>query len=299
MQSWIRNSVIVAISGGLLVALSGCASGEEPHAEQQESSSSAPKHRTREANRGPSARLPIARYSLTDEEAVLLSRAERRLIGACMKRYGLPYEEATVDPPGLSDRRYGLADRVEAQNSGYHPPEFTGNETVKQAQESMPVLMGQVSSYQGKPVPSGGCVEEAGRRVQGAPAPQDAVQAATEISRSSFEESRSDPGVRKVVSAWSQCMKSKGYSYPSPADSAAAFVEKAEVTREEKRAATADVSCKDETGLIDIWLRVETRIQEEELMPRRELLSVLEKRHRQQVEGATAILSSTESPNGS
>src|SRR5262249_34663169 len=111
----------------------------------------------------------------------------------------------------------------------------------------------------GHPLPDDGCIGEAGRQLRGTSPNQDwtyAENLATDAHRRSENDSR----VLAAMSAWSTCMKGKGYRYarsgdpnnqnwpepPGPAEIAVA---------------TADVACKLQTNLVGIWFAVETAYQ--------------------------------------
>ncbi|MFF4430176.1 hypothetical protein ACFYZ4_13520 [Streptomyces sp. NPDC001513] len=285
---------------GLVLAVAGCASGESGGSggsggsgrgpESPPAGADAPSAAPAAKAPGPSARLPIARYSLTTEESTLLSKAERRAMAACMSRYGLPYDTVSESPAGSSDRRYGILDKTEAQTRGYHPAKGSDLGLKRPSDEAWQVLTGDVGTYKGHEVPKGGCVAEAGRALRGDAEPPAAARTAQEISVSAFEESRSAPEVKNVVADWSACMKGKGYTYASPLDPADDFTGRPSATPQEVSTAVADVACKEETKLVDTWLIVEAGIQQTKLAAHGDALAVLEERHKQQVDAARTIL---------
>ncbi|MFB7179716.1 hypothetical protein ACFCYI_18685 [Streptomyces sp. NPDC056257] len=280
-----------AVCLGLVLAVAGCASGGSGRGpDSRPARADAPATAPATRAPGPSARLPIARYSLTAEESALLSKAERRAMAECMSRYGLPYDTVAESPAGSSDRRYGLLDKTEAQNHGYHPPKASDLGLNRPSDEAWQVITGGVGTYNGREVPSGGCVAEAGRALRGDAEPPAAAQTAQEISAGAFDESRSVPEVRNVVADWSACMKAKGFTYASPLDAVDDFTGRPGATPQEVSTAVADVACKEETKLVDTWLSAEAGIQQTKLAAHGDALAVLEERHRQQVDAARTIL---------
>jgi hypothetical protein len=112
----------------------------------------------------------------------------------------------------------------------------------------------------GKPLPDGGCQGEADRAIAaGAPRPPD-EHLANRLSIDTFRRSEGDSRVREAMARWSACMTRAGYSYRDiwePND----YLWPDPVGAEEIGTATADVACKRETGLVAVWLRVETAYQ--------------------------------------
>ncbi|MFG3213815.1 hypothetical protein [Streptomyces tendae] len=214
-----------------------------------------------------------------------------------MSRYGLRYDANDKLPPIASDRRYGLVDETEAINYGYHLPKVPDFDLKKPSRQAGRVLVGETAEYNGKTVPPGGCVGEASKAVRGDEPDSPMVEAAQRVSVNSFEESRTEPQVLGVIDRWSRCMNGLEFSYASPLDPPGVFIDNSTVTQLEKSTATADVKCKKETDLVDIWLRVETRIQQAKLASFGDSLSVLVKRHEKQVANARAILARPTAPS--
>ncbi|MFF7369760.1 hypothetical protein [Streptomyces tricolor] len=233
-------------------------------------------------------RLPVERYMLSPHQALTLDEASDAAVRACMRRLSVPYPppaRSAADPAERRQavngytvlyRRYGLTDAAEARTWGYHAPTTTpGRSPAKSAQPKPPspaargVLTGvdtsgsPLTAHRGRPVPRGGCLGEAARLL-GAASPQgpgtDPEGIVARIKADSFERSMADPRVRKVFSAWSACMRSRGFEMSTPMDEVpSANAERP--SREEIAQARADVACKERTNLVGVWFAVESAYQ--------------------------------------
>jgi hypothetical protein len=260
-----------------------------------------------EGTGGSTAEPPIVEVSVTDVGALTfpldpyrdvggvedaVNEAHRILFAECMARFGF-----TVDPPSpgpsqaeLRSRRYGLADPELARQYGYHNPladEMSRSQPGEPPSDAyIAVATGNgPATYQGIEIPEGGCSGEADRILdEGAPAVEFELlgQAlATEAGTRAERDSR----VLAAFEAWSECMARSGYEYADPwqANNDPAFATP-EPTPAEIAVATADVACKQEVNLINIWAGVEMAYQEqlmeENAAALAELLELLETRRR-------------------
>ncbi|MEU0333865.1 hypothetical protein [Streptomyces sp. NPDC006193] len=235
-------------------------------------------------------RLPVERYMLTPRQALDFDRASDAAVRACMRRLSMPYPPAVRLPAGSAAerealdaytvlyRRYGLTDAVEARTWGYHAPTrvAAGSGAAGPSQPKPPsrasrgVLTGTdtsgapLTSYRGRPVPQGGCLGEA-ERLLGAAGPQgpgtDPEGIVTRIKADGFERSMADPRVRKVFSAWSACLRARGFTMSTPMDEVPS-ANSARPSRPEIAQARADVACKARTNLVGVWFAVESAYQE-------------------------------------
>jgi hypothetical protein len=229
--------------------------------------------------------LPVYDYQLSPAEYAEVARAKNILIAACMTRYGFSWSAPTPTVP-LQDRRYGVIDLPAAQRYGYHllPTDDPASAPVAQARISKketdvltggqllddgtgkPRLMAgytaPVRRVDGKEVPSGGCAQEAERKLLGRADLTSRAGVVSRINTGSFAESLKDPVVKKAMARWSACMKEAGYDYADPLKSiASARLDSASVPPSEIQLATADVKCKRSMGLIGTWSREESAIQ--------------------------------------
>ncbi|WP_449350241.1 hypothetical protein [Streptomyces shaanxiensis] len=293
----------LAIPVLFLTLLVGCTS-HEPSAESPSSGSpSAP-----EASPSPSSpgrksytfRLPLAVYSYSDADYEVIRAAEQVLARDCMKDFGLAYEPAKNPAPAeAQDRRYGLTDRESAELYGYRMPPQRETPTAKLTKDQTKVLYGSRSlgadstelTYRGKKVPAEGCL---GAAILGFRKPYEdkaGAEVASRISTASYEDSQKVPEVRTVFGKWSSCMKEEGYAYTSPMDAldTPAFL-RGKVSDTEKKTAVADVSCKERTGLPDVWFAAESSIQKDMIKANAEALGKLGELHEKKLRAARKIL---------
>ncbi|MFI8340221.1 hypothetical protein ACIF8W_09090 [Streptomyces sp. NPDC085639] len=246
--------------------------------------------------------LPIEQYLPTPAEFAKLSQAGGKLQQKCMQGLGFASfqvpEQGPADPrETFTDLRYGTVDAAQAARSGYKP-EFAAARTAKAGGASAaasadgpapsaaaePVLsdaewlamtgttkdagdtaqakQAAPSQVQGKDLPPGGCIAESTRTITGG-GEKLYADLAQDINGQSYKESLKDPRVTKVFAAWSACMKGKGYDYKNPlqANDDPKFAVPT-VSAEEIAVAGADVACKNETKLVDVWHAAEAQIQQ-------------------------------------
>lgn len=227
--------------------------------------------------------LPIAPYVMTAEEMAVVDEAVLTLVNRCLLRFGIQGEGgAPRSGPrfGATERRYGLDDADAAATNGYHlastavVPSGTGSSPA-----SDELLFGSPTpgaSVEGEAVPAGGCVGAAMRTLNGGDAASEpaggaagadddlgAPEVVQQINVDSVNAARSDDRVVAAFADWSACMEDRGFDYAdpwaAPADDRFATPG---ATPEEIAVATADVACKDETGLVARWHAVDVEVQE-------------------------------------
>ncbi|MGW0336666.1 hypothetical protein ACWD0J_33310 [Streptomyces sp. NPDC003011] len=255
------------------------------------------------AKKGYTFRLPIAAYSYSDADYEVIQSAERVLTRDCMKDFGLSYTPAKTPAPAAGpDRRYGLSDLATAGRYGYRLPPEPAAPQPQLSKDETTVLYGKRSlgdsgqqdaklTFRGREIPAEGCLGKAildFRKPYEYPA---GSRTASRIATASYEDSLKDPAVRAVFGKWSSCMRRKGYDYASPMDAleTPAFRE-GKVSAEEKETAVADVSCKQNTGLLDTWFDAEAAIQKDMIAKDPEPLRKLDEMHREKVRAAREIL---------
>lgn len=215
--------------------------------------------------------LPIDSYGYTAVEVGQIVLAREILTTACLRRLGLPNvkepDRAALDQVtknrlldlGLrgNNRRYGVTDTEVARINGYHLPSTVSGSTAMSDIDS--------KNAESRPGSQDRCLDEADRAIagKGSLGNNDLVR---KIAWDSYEKSLHSPRVTEALNRWSSCMATKGYSYTTPPDAESAFdLTTAVVTPEEIAAAVADASCKQETGLIDVWQDVEEDYQSIEI----------------------------------
>ncbi len=208
-------------------------------------------------------------------------------------------EQGPADPrETFTDLRYGTVDAAQAARTGYKPAFVAARQnakaggpaaaaaadgpapsaavepvlndaewlamtgTTKEAGDLAKAKQAAPSQVQGKDIPPGGCIAESTRTLTGG-GEQLYADLAQDINGQSYKESVKDSRVTKAFAAWSACMKGKGYSYKDPmqANDDPKFAVPT-VSAEEIAVATADVACKNETKLVDVWHGAEAQIQQ-------------------------------------
>jgi hypothetical protein len=218
-------------------------------------------------------RLPVQDYLRTDDDAARLGQARLTLARQCLQRFGLDYpaeqpSSAGYGPRSLTERRYGITDAALARTNGYG---LGARDPSLQPQPAKPdlgpdgetALTGQgPSAVRGVPVPDGGCLGEADRRLTaGEPAGAD-LDLGQKLQFQSFDATKRDSRVRAVNQAWSACMARQNYHYTDPLAAMAdpAFLRGAP-TPEQITVAETDIRCKAETNVIGVWFTVESAYQ--------------------------------------
>jgi hypothetical protein len=213
--------------------------------------------------------LPLDAYAATPAQRRIVQLAEKELMTRCLERLGLKAD--LPDPPVRSSRpnlrRYGITDEDQAEVFGYDAPEIVNRPRLPDLSPRLGrALSGRgPSTIRGRRVPEGGCEGEAERTLDvgiSRPRPDDTITGRLGIA--TLERSVRDSRVRAVFARWSACMKRSGYGYPTPRDANRdrAFAEGGkQVKRRELATAVADVRCKKETNLVNVWAGVETAYQ--------------------------------------
>ncbi|WP_202186062.1 hypothetical protein [Streptomyces nojiriensis] len=206
--------------------------------------------------------LPLDEYLLTTADAGVLARGRDSIMQRCLNGLGAPYTPKARGNTDIetNERRYGLADAELAKQHGYHVPDMD-----KRAEDYpssvMPLVTGEVPTYNGVAVPQGGCIGEAQRELHEVEL-QDALNLPHKLNMESYAKSQKAPAVVKATEEWSNCMKESGHAYPDPL---AAINDKefsaAIPGPHEKEVALADVLCKQKVNLIGIWSDAESEYQ--------------------------------------
>lgn len=206
--------------------------------------------------------LPLDAYLLTTPDLETLARGRDAIVQRCLAAMGAPPAPAPRGGVniGTNERRYGLADAELARAHGYHVPD--ADRPVEDYPPAvLPLVRGEVATYDGKPVPEGGCAGEARRELHDTEL-QPALSPVQQLDTESYVSSQKDPAVKEAAAKWSACMKESGHRYPDPM---AAINDKefggAAPGEHEKEVALADVLCKRKVNLIGVWSGAETAYQ--------------------------------------
>ncbi len=209
------------------------------------------------------------------------------------------------------DRPYGVDDPDRAAEDGYRGrPDDGSTQPMEWSPDQYRALTGASGPGDGRrvhghPVPEGGCLGQAGRKIHG-PAPKPAkiggltltgfYSTAMELWYTSRRQAREDPAWKKADHAWSACMKKQGFHYPAP-DKAAldtAWFGTEEASKKEKRTAAADARCKLDTDYIGTVHALEVRAQKAAIGGHRKELADTRAADRKAVERARAIVAKDE-----
>ncbi|MFF5159945.1 hypothetical protein ACFY3N_27605 [Streptomyces sp. NPDC000348] len=297
---------LVLVSLLSVVVLTGCAQQAAPSPDHA-SASPAPAASAPAGSVSYAYRLPIAEYSLPQDEQRVIQSAQELLTRACMKGFGIDYTPAVIPPTQqVADRRYGISDRQTAVQYGYRfPPEQSaGTQRSGLTPEEQKVLTGngnpgaaktegsgKPAKYNGKTIPDEGCLGKSISDFRKTYAYEPGVAAASRIAVGSYKDSLRDPKVEAAMSKWSHCMKEKGYDYTTPIEAVESQkFEGDEPSEAEKKTALADFSCKERTGLLDTWFSTEQRIQRDMIKENEKDLRTLKKKQEQQAAAARKIV---------
>ncbi|MEU3405297.1 hypothetical protein ABZ766_15340 [Streptomyces sp. NPDC006670] len=118
-------------------------------------------------------------------------------------------------------------------------------------------------SYKGKEVPLGGCRGEAKRMF-----PMPRTPEAANAEGRAFSAAKEDVSVKQTIAQWSACMRKRGFEVKSPLEDLSSLgvsMDSPDPSAREIEMATADVECKGETKLVELWHKNEESKQEEEI----------------------------------
>ncbi|MCX5210063.1 hypothetical protein OG689_12290 [Kitasatospora sp. NBC_00240] len=215
--------------------------------------------------------LPLQAYMTSYPSRVAIQQAKIRIQQDCMKHLGFAYDPPTpgkYPPPNFDGanmaRRYGVSVPEEAEKYGYHLAHESGDPPLVEPDPAAGTALKGSGPKGEKPadsrIPEGGCLGESDRKVGRL---DEAL--VNQLNGDSFERSQSDPAVVDAIARWSTCMKGKGYTATSPLTVTDQLPSRGSgtVTPQEIATATADISCKTESGLVKIWFDFEVAIQNE------------------------------------
>ncbi len=231
--------------------------------------------------------LPINAYRSNAWETGELILARALLIDDCLTRSG-PRHRAAPDQAGserqtrnrIADfgfhgnkRRYGVTSAEDARRYGHHLPTSVNGAEAAQPEKAPP---GQAA-----------CAAEAGKTLA---LESGDAELARGIASASFTESLGNPRLAKAVTAWSGCMKAKGVEQKDPLTAVSAFDLNGAPTQRELATATADVACKQQTGVVETWREVETEYQNARIAEHQDELRTILDEHTQLMKRVAAVI---------
>ena len=255
---------LLSVAGSLCLALGLAACGVQDEEGEDEDRYLPADQRVR------SLTLPFDEYTLSPFEMRTLDYAEDLLVRDCMRRHGMDWqvlpapEEEGTDP--AHRRRYGVIEMEVARQYGYGAPPGAADEVLVEEtrQERLTLLATEHRAAHGSEGETG-CLEEAAGDIT-AGVPDMDYDLLNSYIHASFEASRSAPPVVDAFSAWSACMAERGLDYPTPPE---AWAEERwaegedDPSTEEKEVAMADVACKEDASVVEVWREAEAAEQED------------------------------------
>ncbi|WP_157549775.1 hypothetical protein [Nonomuraea candida] len=255
MGNFSRNAIVLAGGLTLLCGLAACGSDTD---------SGVSTVQLRSASAKPvDGASPLSAYVDTAEQRKKVTTARASLVAACMQRLGFA-EFKTVESKEqgaefISGRRYLYIEPEQAARTGYAEEADAADGKRRTADQARAVSMaerraltgGDVTLDSGQTPPQGGCTGEASRTLTtGASQPDELL--VWRLMAEAAAPARKDAEVLRVVADWSTCMKQRGFSYATPEDAwnDPRWVRQAgpAATDEERKAASADMECKDQSG---------------------------------------------------
>lgn len=199
-----------------------------------------------------SAGLPLQAYRHDLDGERLVFEARNILVAACMARAGHP-DWRPPDPPGErpweSGMSIGLLDAAHAARFGYRaPPDSRAMDEESVPDDERLAYLGPMPGESAPGVPEGGCVAEADRAF----GPPPDLSLVASLGATAEDAVATDPRAIEALTAWSDCMAESGYEYERPGEAQFQYWPQA-VTAAEKDLASADVACKTDSGLGDVW----------------------------------------------
>ncbi|MEU8265408.1 hypothetical protein AB0C02_33020 [Micromonospora sp. NPDC048999] len=221
--------------------------------------------------------LPLDSHELSPAGNNQVRRATLRLLRECLESFGLdvPLPEAREAKYPTHATQLNWLGVYDVAEYGYQgPPDFAaemsaatrrGTQPIVIPSEAVPVFIGDVAVYFGRPVPNGGCDGRSQRILNGGEDPPriDVIdptvppeQGIQWLEQNAADRARADDRFRAVTDQWSKCMHRYGYRYSTPdeAQSDPRWSELRDPThpspsRDEIDTAIADRTCRELTNM--------------------------------------------------
>ncbi|WP_433250503.1 hypothetical protein ACQPYK_04265 [Streptosporangium sp. CA-135522] len=231
-------------------------------------------------------KLPLDQFRLSADQINTRNQAWERLEQACMSRFGL---EGIVGSRRLPPRQSPLSvflDIEQAKHSGYDALQINNTDsghlrrttpaTLEQQQAATGVFTGTTQTYNGQPVPAGGCEGEARAAIM----PKNATPVREDASDLAFKAgglASRDSRVVKATQEWVACMKAAGFNYTGPNQARNDPRWAAPSSAEENTIATTDAQCRARTNLLNIQVAVEVAYQNQLINQHKDELAISKK----------------------
>ncbi|MDX2294418.1 MULTISPECIES: hypothetical protein [Streptomyces] len=268
--------------------------------------------------------LPLEAYMTSYSDQVTIDTALRTLQTQCMAEYGLTVDlpRPGVNPPAYNntisiERRYGIADRKQAEKYGYGlPKELTRSAERFDTELSgveVEVLTGRAKTdfrppegtkgdgaylgggqakparteHQGKRLHEGGCTGWSKRQIKWDESDAGLI---SQLASKSLSDARSNEPVKKAIKDWSACMKKQGRSATDPYRAMEqGYASGDGTTKDAIELALDDIDCKQQTQLIEVWFKAESEIQKRLIEENKDRLVVVKTRMSEVLAAAKAV----------
>ncbi|MDN0201282.1 hypothetical protein [Streptomyces sp. S.PNR 29] len=179
--------------------------------------------------------------------------------------------------------RYGVQDPLQAARYGYQGARADYERRYREKNWTLSeylALTGEFvgedpKSVHGHRIPKRGCLGEADRAIYGTN-PQDRKDPVLDLETKSLQQGRRAPAWKQADRTWSACMRKAGFHYATPGVAELGEDRRRQELKErmngsshdhdepsalEKRTATADARCKQQTGYVRTVHAIDVRIQ--------------------------------------
>lgn len=312
-----RSAVIAVLA---MAVLGGCSSSGDVGGEPELGSVPSPS-----SFDAAQISTPLDAYLPTPEENYTLKKARVLLVNQCMRQLGYP---DNPQPLGkftgeayLEHTEFLVSPIQQVERWGYKSP--PGTETGKQEREAGftkdvtkiqgQLFTGRVATFNGKPVPDGGCEGEALRTLTKGAATTQEVKlpdgSAAGAGKDGFGEGfaemvvssargkamakvRNDSRFEKATTDWSDCMKKQGYTFgsPSAARNDKRWANATQPGKEEISVAVADMRCKQDVNYLGIGIAVESAYENQLIEEDAEILKEAKDKTARWIENANKAL---------
>ncbi|MEU0404293.1 hypothetical protein ABZ318_29525 [Streptomyces sp. NPDC006197] len=243
-----------------------------------------------------SLRLPFDSYEMTENELHETANVRDFLTRQCMNERGHDWplvQRPTGMPQAAHRRRYGVIEDAIARRYGYRvPEELFDPYGVQSAQRLRGERLTPAQEEAAYGTRETGCERTAFNKL--VPRTRPDFNTFNDLKGSIFTEFQRTPEARTYTTAWSNCMKGKGHTYPDPFAPIndprwRTELSLATPTPEEVRTARHDVACKEATGLVAGWRQAESNLQNRAITTRPDYFHELDRSRKEQLARARAI----------
>ncbi|MGY4976176.1 hypothetical protein ACWCYL_03250 [Streptomyces sp. 900105755] len=237
--------------------------------------------------------LPFDRYQLSVNDIYLIESAKDVLTRACMKKRGHGYEVITHRRQYQdlrNRRRYGVIEIPVAEAMGYRTNARLLGSTDVTAQKMDREARMSPAERKAATDPVDGCYKLAGDRLaRGNEENEDLVN---KLNVDSLDEALKSPRVAPAMRAWVRCMKQRGHPYKNfyVASEDPRWARSKKLSDAERETAVADVTCKEQAGLVTLLSETERSIEERGIRENKAYFTRLEAAKERHLAAARAVL---------